>query len=53
MVSTVCTVADGAIVGSAIIHQINDALKDGTDPVVRVGEFVESLLRGADPAGAI
>ena len=47
MVSTVCSVADGAIVGSAIIHQINDALKDGTDPVERTGEFVESLLRGA------
>jgi tryptophan synthase alpha chain len=47
MVRTVCDVADGAIVGSAIIHRITDALRDGLTGlalVERVGKFVSELL---------
>ncbi len=45
MVRTVCETADGAIVGSAIIHRITDA-KDGPREALTgaVGDFVESLL---------
>ena len=46
-VAEVCRVADGAIVGSAIIHRINDARDAGrgeADIVQTVGDFVESLL---------
>lgn len=45
MVQTVCEVADGAIVGSAIIHRITDA-KDGPREalVEHVGQFVSGLL---------
>jgi len=44
-VADVCRVADGAIVGSAIVHRITDA-KDAprAQLVRRVGDFVESLL---------
>ena len=46
MVEEVCCVADGAIVGSAIIHRITDA-KDGSadDLVEKVGAFVSEMLR--------
>ena len=45
MVAGVCEVADGAIVGSAIIHRIADARPGGRDAVVaRVGQFVDELL---------
>lgn len=45
MVRTVCQVADGAIVGSAIVHRINDAKDSSRDELVRqVGEFVSELL---------
>jgi tryptophan synthase alpha subunit len=45
MVQTVCDVADGAIVGSAIIHRITDAIPAGTDAVVQAaGTFVSELL---------
>ena len=47
MVKTVCQVADGAIVGSAIVHRITDALKRGTprDQMLgEVGDFVSELL---------
>ena len=46
MVEEVCRVADGAIVGSAIIHRITDA-KDGSadDLVEKVGAFVSEMLR--------
>lgn len=45
MVQTVCEVADGAIVGSAIVHRITDA-KDAPreDLVAKVGQFVGDLL---------
>ncbi len=44
-VRTVCEVADGAIVGSAIIHRITDAKDAGRDELVkRLGEFVSELL---------
>ena len=46
MVQTVCTVADGAIVGSAIVHRITDAKDAPLDRrVAQVGEFVGELLR--------
>lgn len=47
LVREVCKTADGAIVGSAIIHRITDALERRTpraDLVREVGEFVETLL---------
>ena len=45
MVAAVCEVADGAIVGSAIVHRINDAAGAGRSAVVaRAGEFVSELL---------
>jgi len=43
----VCEVADGAIVGSAIIHRITDAMKAGKsneDIAQAVGQFVAELL---------
>ena len=46
-VKTVCQAADGAIVGSAIVHRIADAVKQGLPRpqlVQRVGEFVSTLL---------
>jgi len=44
-VETVCSVADGAIVGSAIIHRITDAIGSPTDELVaKVGDFVGQLL---------
>ncbi len=47
MVRTVCEVADGAIVGSAIVHRIADAIQQGAsrdDIVARAGEFVSELI---------
>jgi len=46
-VKTVCEAADGAIVGSAIIHRITDAKAENlpTEQIVaRAGEFVSELL---------
>lgn len=44
-VQTVCDAADGAIVGSAIIHRITDAADLPTDEMVaKVGTFVSELL---------
>ncbi|MDP6637175.1 MAG: tryptophan synthase subunit alpha [Phycisphaerae bacterium] len=44
-VKTVCDVADGAIVGSAIIHRITDAIDLPTDQLAAsVGDFVSELL---------
>jgi len=44
-VKTVCDAADGAIVGSAIIHRITDAKGLPTDQLVaRVGQFISELL---------
>ncbi|MBL7221581.1 MAG: tryptophan synthase subunit alpha [Phycisphaerae bacterium] len=44
-VKTVCEVADGAIVGSAIIHRITDAMDLPTDQMAaKVGDFVSELL---------
>jgi tryptophan synthase alpha chain len=51
MVRTVCEVADGAIVGSAIIHRIADAAKANLPRqqiVSRAGEFVSHLLSALD-----
>lgn len=46
MVEEVCRAADGAIVGSAIIHRITDAMdKSQAELVKRVGDFVTELLR--------
>lgn len=45
MVRTVCEAADGAIVGSAIVHRITDAKDCSRDELVeRVGRFVGELL---------
>ena len=45
-VETVCSVADGAIVGSAIIRRITDAIASPTDDLVaKVGAFVSELLQ--------
>jgi len=47
MVRRVCDAADGAIVGSAIIHRITDAMAEGLSGpalVHRVGPFVSELL---------
>ncbi|MHC4985274.1 MAG: tryptophan synthase subunit alpha [Planctomycetota bacterium] len=45
MVSEVCAAADGAIVGSAIIHRITDAMSAGQDALVKqVGGFVSELM---------
>ncbi|MHC4562924.1 MAG: tryptophan synthase subunit alpha [Planctomycetota bacterium] len=44
-VRTVCQAADGAIVGSAIIHRITDAKDGPTEQLVeKVGSFVGELL---------
>ncbi len=44
-VAHVCEVADGAIVGSAIIHRITDAKdKPTSDLVAEVGRFVSELI---------
>ncbi|MCY2929900.1 MAG: tryptophan synthase subunit alpha [Planctomycetota bacterium] len=45
MVQTVCQVADGAIVGSAIVHRITDSKSLPTDQLAKkVGDFVAELL---------
>ncbi|MGB2820324.1 MAG: tryptophan synthase subunit alpha, partial [Phycisphaerae bacterium] len=45
MVAGVCKVADGAIVGSAIIRRITDSMDAGRDELVkRIGRFVSELL---------
>lgn len=45
IVQEVCQAADGAIVGSAIIHRITDAKDAPRDELVdKVGRFVEELL---------
>ncbi len=45
-VKTVCAAADGAIVGSAIIHRITDAKDAPLDQLTaKVGEFVSELLK--------
>ncbi len=45
MVAHVCEVADGAIVGSAIVHRITDAKDGPRDELVRrAGSFVGELL---------
>ncbi|MFP3938653.1 MAG: tryptophan synthase subunit alpha, partial [Phycisphaerae bacterium] len=48
MVRTVCQVADAAIVGSAIVHRIADAMEEGApreEIVRRVGDFVSELIQ--------
>jgi len=48
MVTAACQAGDGAIVGSAILHKINDARDGGGDRqagVQAAGDFVESLLK--------
>lgn len=45
-VAHVCEVADGAIVGSAIIHRITDAKDAPRDELIgKVGDFVSELLK--------
>lgn len=47
-VKTVCAAADGAIVGSAIVHRIGDAARRGLSRknlVAEVGKFVGELLK--------
>jgi tryptophan synthase alpha chain len=45
MVAAACEVADGAIVGSAIVHRITDSRDLTTEKLVRrVGDFVGELL---------
>ncbi len=44
-VETVCNVADGAIVGSAIVHKITDSKSASRETLVKsVGDFVAELL---------
>jgi len=45
-VRTVCGVADGAIVGSAIVRRINAAVDEGRSPAEAVGAFIEELAGG-------
>lgn len=45
MVRAVATIADGVIVGSAIVKRIGKATAEGTDPVPPVREFVRSLAQ--------
>ena len=49
MVQTVCEAADGAIVGSAIVHRITDAKDSPREQLVsHVGQFVGELLEPLD-----
>jgi len=49
MVRTVCKVADGAIVGSAIVHRITDNRRLPREELVKlVGEFVGELMTPLD-----
>ena len=53
-VREICRFANGAIVGSAIIRRIDEAMKSGGDSkgiVQRVGEFLRSLILGLSPCG--
>jgi tryptophan synthase alpha chain len=48
LVRTVCTAADGAIVGSAIVHRITDMKDRPVEEMAgSVGDFVAELLSGA------
>lgn len=54
-VRAVCEVADGAIVGSALVRRIGDAVRAGASTpriVEQVGDFVGELLSGTAPAPA-
>jgi len=43
-VANVCAAADGAIVGSAIVHRIADCRADGPEAIVEsIGDFVAEL----------
>ncbi len=47
-VAAVCRVADGAIVGSAIVHRITDLKDQPADAIAKsVGAFVAELMEGA------
>ena len=47
MVRTVCEVAEGAIVGSAIIHRITDAMDLPADKLAaKIGGFIKELMTG-------
>ncbi len=53
-VREICRFASGAIVGSAIIRRIDEAIKSGADAtrvVEQVGEFLRSLVLGLSPSG--
>ncbi|MBL9118343.1 MAG: tryptophan synthase subunit alpha [Phycisphaerae bacterium] len=41
---------DGAIVGSALVRRMSDAVRDGRDPVADAEAFVGSLVAAADAA---
>lgn len=50
-VREVCRIADGAIVGSAIVRRINEAVARGASPqaiVASACEFIATLARGVD-----
>ncbi len=51
-VREVCTFADGAIVGSAVVRRIDDALRKGASPdalIETASEFLSQLMEGARP----
>lgn len=53
-VRSVCSVADGAIVGSAFVRRIAELLDSGADGDVivdRAGQYLTELLSGLDPSG--
>lgn len=53
-VKLVCSVADGAIVGSAFVRRITDAQNEKADRaeiVDRLGEYLGELMTGLEPAG--
>lgn len=53
-VRAVCNVADGAIVGSAIVRRIADGVRQGMDEaslVAAVGGFMRELMDGTQPLG--
>ncbi len=43
--------ADAAIVGSALVRRISEAVVKGQDPVLVAQDFTSELARGLRPAG--
>jgi tryptophan synthase alpha chain len=52
-VRAILSEADGAIVGSALVRRIQDAVRSGSDPIAEAEAFVRTLVAAAATARAV